>query len=64
MMGGAGAVLRRTEAEGEGGSGVLPNDSLSNIDSRSDSWDDRRGAGGRGLFRSVLERLRGEAVKY
>lgn len=63
MRGGAGGVFRRTEAEGEGGSGVLPRDSLSKTDSRSDSWDALFGAGGRGLLRSVLERLGGEEVK-
>ena len=35
--GGAGASLRRIELEGEGGSGVLPIDSRSKTDSRSES---------------------------
>jgi hypothetical protein len=55
--GGAGGVLRRREADGEGGSGVLPADSLSKMLSlSSDSWLARAGAGGRGLLRSVCER--------
>jgi hypothetical protein len=62
--GGAGGVLRRREADGEGGSGVLPADSLSNIDSRSsESWLARVGAGGRGLLRSVCERVEGLELK-
>jgi hypothetical protein len=35
--GGAGGVRFLTEDEGDGGSGVLPSDSLSNTDSRSES---------------------------
>ena len=54
--GGAGGVFFRIDAEGDGGSGVLPADSLSNTDSLSDSWLDRVGAGGKGLLRSVKER--------
>lgn len=54
--GGAGAILRRLELEGEGGSGVFPAASVSKMDSRSESWLVRDGAGGRGLLRSVVER--------
>lgn len=54
--GGAGAAFLRKEADGDGGSGVLPAASLSNIDSRSESWLARLGAGGSGLFRSVCDR--------
>lgn len=54
--GGAGAGLRRTDADGEGGSGVLPAASRSKTDSRSDSWLALDGAGGSGLLRSVSER--------
>lgn len=58
--GGAGGVLRWSDAGGEGGSGVLPADSLSNMDSlSSESWLARVGAGGRGLLRSVWERWEG-----
>lgn len=45
------------DEDGEGGSGVLPKDSLSNTDSRSESWLVRFGGGGRGLLRSVWEML-------
>jgi hypothetical protein len=62
--GGAGGVLRRREADGEGGSGVFPAASLSNILSlSSDSWLARAGAGGRGLLRSVCERCAGLELK-
>ena len=62
--GGAGGVLRRKEAEGEGGSGVFPAASLSNMLSlSSESWLSRAGAGGRGLLRSVCERWAGDELK-
>jgi hypothetical protein len=54
--GGAGASFRRSELEGEGGSGAFPTDSRSKTDSRSESWLAREGAGGSGLLRSVAER--------
>jgi hypothetical protein len=54
--GGAGAILRRVEVDGDGGSGVFPAASVSKMDSRSESWLVREGAGGRGLLRSVVER--------
>jgi hypothetical protein len=63
VRGGAGAVFRRIEADGDGGSGVFPAASLSNIDSRSDSWEVRFGAGGSGLLRSVFDRFWGLEVK-
>ncbi len=56
VSGGAGAVFLLTDADGDGGSGVLPAASLSNMDSRSESWLARLGAGGKGLLRSVCER--------
>lgn len=49
----AGGVFFRSEADGDGGSGIFPAASLSNIDSLSESWLDRAGAGGKGLLRSV-----------
>ena len=61
--GGAGGVLRRREADGEGGSGVFPAASLSKMLSLSDSWLARVGAGGRGLLRSVCERCAGLELK-
>lgn len=63
VRGGAGGVFRLIEAGGEQGSGVFPAASLSNTDSLSDSWDARFGAGGRGLLRSVFDRLAGLEVK-
>lgn len=54
--GGAGGFFRVMNADGDGGSGVFPADSLSNTDSRSESWLALFGAGGRGLLRSVWER--------
>lgn len=57
VSGGAGAVFFRTDDDGDGGSGVFPAASVSNTDSRSESWLARLGAGGRGLLRSVCERL-------
>lgn len=54
--GGAGASLRRSELDGEGGSGAFPTDSRSKTDSRSESWLAREGSGGRGLLRSVADR--------
>lgn len=60
--GGAGAVLRRSELDGEGGSGAFPTDSRSKMDSRSDSWLAREGLGGRGLFRSVADRCAAVSV--
>lgn len=54
--GGAGGFLCRTDEDGDDGSGVFPAASLSNTDSRSESWLARFGAGGRGLLRSVCER--------
>lgn len=63
MRGGAGGSFLRIEAEGDGGSGILPADSLSNMDSRSDSWEVRFGARGRGLLRSVLDRFGGLELK-
>ena len=64
-IGGAGGTFRRTDVEGEGGSGVFPALSLSNIDSRSDSCEVLSGAGGSGLFRSVVEGFEAELyVKY
>jgi hypothetical protein len=62
--GGAGGVLRRREADGEGGSGVFPAASLSKMLSLSESWLARVGAGGRGLLRSVCERCAGLELKY
>lgn len=57
LNGGAGGgFFRGKEASGDGGSGVLPAASLSNMDSRSESWLARLGAGGKGLLRSVCER--------
>jgi hypothetical protein len=52
VRGGGGAVFRLIDEDGDGGSGVFPAASLSNMDSRSASWL-ARGAGGRGLLRSV-----------
>jgi hypothetical protein len=57
VEGGAGAVFRRIDAGGEGGSGTFPAASLSNIDSWSESWLNRDGAGGSGLFTSVADRV-------
>jgi hypothetical protein len=51
--GGAGGVFFRIDDDGDGGSGVFPAASLSNTDSRSESWLALFGAGGRGLLRSV-----------
>ncbi len=67
--GGAGGVFLLIEEDGDGGSGVFPAASLSNIDSRSDSWLARLGAGGSGLLRSVWERRisnceRGSLLEY
>jgi hypothetical protein len=53
VIGGGGAVFLRIDEDGEGGSGVFPAASLSKIDSRSESWLARLGAGGKGLLRSV-----------
>ena len=53
VSGGAGGVFRVCVEDGDGDSGVLPAASLSNIDSRSDSWLALVGAAGKGLFRSV-----------
>lgn len=58
-IGGAGGVLRRRDADGEGGSGVFPAASLSKMLSLSESWLARAGAGGSGLLRSVCERCEG-----
>ena len=64
-MGGAGGIFRRSDGTGEGGSGVFPALSLSNIDSRSESCEVRFGAGGSGLFRSVVDGFEiGLKVKY
>ena len=57
MSGGAGGVFRRMECGGEGGSGALPTASRSNIDSRSESYEARAGAGGSGLLRSVGDEI-------
>jgi len=58
LTGGAGGgFFRCKELSGDGGSGVLPAASLSKIDSRSDSWLALVGAAGRGLFRSVWNRI-------
>jgi hypothetical protein len=53
VSGGAGGVFRGCVEDGDAGSGVLPAASLSNIDSRSDSWLALMGAAGKGLFKSV-----------
>jgi hypothetical protein len=42
-------------SDGDGGSGVFPADSVSNTDSRSESWLRLIGAGGSGLLRSVCD---------
>jgi hypothetical protein len=56
VSGGAGGVFRICVDDGDVGSGVLPAASLSNTDSRSDSWLALVGAAGKGLFRSVGDR--------
>jgi hypothetical protein len=56
VTGGAGRVFSFiADDDGEGGSGIFPADSLSNTDSRSESWLRRFGAGGSGLLRSVCD---------
>lgn len=58
MTGGTGACCLLTDVVGDGNSGTLPAASLSKIDScssASDPWLARRGAGGRGLLRSVCD---------
>jgi hypothetical protein len=66
VSGRAGGVFFLTDADGDGGSGVLPAASLSNTDSRSESWLTRLGGGGKGLLRSVWARFdsRGLELKY
>jgi hypothetical protein len=57
VSGGAGGVFRGCVEDSDAGSGVLPAASLSNIDSRSDSWLALVGAAGKGLFKSVGIRI-------
>jgi hypothetical protein len=54
--------LRNKDVDGDNGSGIFPAASLSNMDSRSDSWPARAGAGGSGLFRSFGDRDRGQVT--
>lgn len=62
--GGVGGAFLRNDADGDGGSGAFPADSLSNMLSCSASCTGYVGAGGRGLLRSVCERFEaGLAVK-